>query len=195
MRLLSSSHPIDCDVYVAIITSDYQVRTRWGWTGFDNASWDKTQLASLLFPAMRVDVNHKRGATRSGYIVGLTLGTASDGARLQADWTAPRPMDYVLAALALPIDGVAAQYARSRLARDGRVGISIEHGGRKPRRVIGPCVTVTSSPMNKDCWVILDDTGRRPGRPLAPSVMADAEQLLADTLSLPATAWHAIVTA
>lgn len=71
-------------------------------------------------------------------------------------------------------------------ARYGCVGISIEHGGRKPRRTIGPCVTVTSRPWNTDCWMISDSAGvdMYPAQ-LPPSARAAAAQLLADALALP----------
>ena len=166
-RLLSPARPADSDIYVGVITSDFQVRVRWGWMGFDNASWDEKCLPSLLYKAQtrvtdvfrhradtRVDVNHWRDNTISGYIIGLEAATAQDLPRVQADLTTPRPIDYVLAAFALPKGGYAAEFSRRIFSQYKRIGISIEHGGRKPKRTIGPFVTITDRPWNKDCWMV-----------------------------------------
>jgi hypothetical protein len=188
-RFMSVAQPSDCDIYVGLITSDYQVRVRWGWMGFDNASWDASCVASLLYPHVRVDVDHKRGDTRTGCIIGIDAGVATDGMRIQADWTTPRPMNYVLAAFALPRHECAARRASAWYAANGRIGISIEHGGRKPRRTIGPYVTITDKPWNRDCWMMYDSIGRdiytRGPMILPPSVRIMAQALLAAAHALP----------
>jgi hypothetical protein len=48
-ELLSKSVPDGSDIYIGLITSDYQVRIRGGaYMGFDNASWDAACLPKLL---------------------------------------------------------------------------------------------------------------------------------------------------
>jgi len=186
--LFASFCPANCDLYVGIITSDYQFRTRWGWTGFDNASWDVRCLPDLLSPRCRVDVNHRRGRTISGYMVALQVATAVDHVRLQADWIAPRPVDYVLAVFALPCEGYAARAARAWRQLRGRVGVSIEHGGRRPRRTIGPFVTVCDTPANNDCWMIYDHHGEYlypRDLQLSASQRENAMQLLSAAIELP----------
>lgn len=157
-ELLSPYLPGNCDYYVGLITSDYQVRVRWGYMGFDNASWDASCIPGLVYNpetkhwSPRVDVDHKRNQTLDGYMVGIKSGSSSP--RMQADWTEPRPMDYVLAAFALPKGSCSQRTADLLMRHEKRVGISIEHGGRKPRRTIGPCVTITGNPWNRDCWML-----------------------------------------
>lgn len=193
VTLLSSVRPVDADIYVGIITSDYQVRIRGGrYMGFDNASWTEQSAQSLLFDgtvrSMRVDVDHKRGATISGAIIAIDVAAAEDGARFQADWTAARPMDYVLAVFSLPRGMPAAHKAKETA---GCVGISIEHGGRKPRRTIGPYVTVTHRPWNQDCWMVYDEHRDfvypylKHMQRLPQSLLSRARQLLSSALELP----------
>jgi hypothetical protein len=69
-------------------------------------------------------------------------------------------MDYVLAAFALPKGARTQREAADLLHKYGRVGISIEHGGRKPRRTIGPYVTICANPWNLDAWMMIDRLGR-----------------------------------
>src|SRR5271157_1986727 len=165
-ELLSPSVPDGCDIYIGLITSDYQVRIRGGaYMGFDNASWDGFHVWDLLFQPKgrgnpRVDVNHWNGDTIDGYMVGLKADSAQDHPRIQADWTEPRPMDYVLAAFALPKGATTQKMAADLLHKYGRVGISIEHGGRKPKRTIGPYVAICGNPWNLDAWMIYDRLGR-----------------------------------
>lgn len=53
--------PAPFDLYVGLITSDFQVRIRGGkYMGFENQWWDRSNWPSLVAPNMRVDVNHRR---------------------------------------------------------------------------------------------------------------------------------------
>jgi len=136
-----------------IITSDFQIRTRWGWMGFENAWWNKDNWQELLYPNVCVDVDHNNW-TASGHILAIASHTTIEKKRKQADWREPRPMDYVLATIYAPVGSYACRNITSQLKKSGRIGISIEHGGRKPNRTIGPFVTVTDRPWNKDAWII-----------------------------------------
>lgn len=171
-------------IFVGIITSDYQVRVRGGrWMGFDNASWDLSNRAELLAPHLRVDVNHKRGRSISGAMLEIESFTTTDFDRTQANWTTPRPVDYVLASFYLLRNSLASSFATKAMDGVGRLGVSIEHGGRKPRRTIGPCVTITSNPWNRDCWMIYDSKGSY----VYPRSLESGSRLLTDDGLLPAS--------
>lgn len=149
MNLLSNS-----DLFTCIITSDFQIRTRWCWTGFQNQYWEKSCVPDILYPNARVDVDHRNGKTISGYILDLEFLTCGDFRRLQADWKEPREMDCVVATMWTFAGTRARSKMRSLLKKKLPIAISIEHTGRKPKKKIGPYVTITDTPMNKDCWVI-----------------------------------------
>jgi len=141
----------DCDILTGIITSDFQVRTRWGWMGFENQYWSN-DWRKLVYPYMMVDINHHNN-TASGYLLSMEDIICDDYSRIQADWTTPRPMHAVVASFMIPHDTQCKKIVDEGL-RKGQIGISIEHGGRKPKRFIGPYVTLCHKPWNKDAWVV-----------------------------------------
>lgn len=143
------------DILTGIITSDYQVRTRWGFMGFENAFWDKTKVNDLLFPNVVVDINHRR--IPYGALVAVDFHTCGDLKRKQADWPEARPMDCVVATFVIPHRTVLRRFIDESMNKYKRIGISIEHHGRKPKRMIGPYVTICDTPRNRDCWMILGD--------------------------------------
>lgn len=135
-----------------VVTSDYQKRIQWGWMGFDNASWKKDNWEDLLYPNMCVDVNHKPD-TISGYIVNIK-SMSSSCMRKQADWPEARPMGVVLATFVLPPKSLAGRTAADSWANEGWIASSIDHGGRKPNRTIGPFITVSTTPKNPEAMAI-----------------------------------------
>jgi hypothetical protein len=147
--------PAQTDLFTALVTSDYQVKTRWGHMGFENQYWDKTKISDIIgLEEPRVDVDHKRKNTYSGYILDLEFLTCEDYSRVQGEWTAPKHMDCAIATM-WTFKGTAARRKMTALLKSGLgIGVSIEHGGRKPKRTIGPCITVTHCPQNHDAWVI-----------------------------------------
>ena len=139
------------DILSGIITSDYQVRIRWGWMGFENQYWLKNNWKILVYPYMMVDVNHNN-YTASAYLLSIEDHICQDYSRLQADWTEPKPMNVVVASFLIPHGNKCKKQVDAGLVK-GKIGISIEHGGRKPKRFIGPYVTLCHDPWNKDAWV------------------------------------------
>lgn len=188
-KLISSAVPENCEIYVGIITSDFQTQIRGGaWMGFDNASWDDSVLPSLIYPNKRVDVHHLRGNTIESYMVALDAATTPDYKRILANWTEARPMDYVLATFAIPRGSRALEVSERWLATRKKIGISIEHGGRKPRRTIGPYVTICDGhgPWNTDAWMILKEDGTYIYPKFLPlSIMDAAAEQLKTVLALP----------
>jgi hypothetical protein len=189
-KLISPAVPENCEIFVGIITSDFQTQIRGGaWMGFDNASWDDSVLPSLIYPNKRVDVHHMRGDSICAYMVALEAATTPDYKRVLGNWASARPMDYVIATFALPHNSQALKVAERWLMTRKKIGISIEHGGRKPRWTIGPYVTICdgAGPWNTDAWMIYSGDGTyiysRKFLPLSIKEVA-AEQLKA-VLALP----------
>jgi len=150
-------------LFVGIITSDFQVKTRWNWMGFDNASWDQSCIEPLLYPSIKVDKEHD--GRREGGILALLESSTTTYKRKLADWEEPRPMDYVLAVFFT--NGISKNTSVNRhsvqlYVNNHKVGISISHGGRKPLRTIDD-FTVCGRPWNTDAWVI---TGKIDGNQL-----------------------------
>jgi len=142
----------DSDILVGIVTSDFQLRTRWGWMGFENEYWDRTNWGALLYPEMMVDINH-HNRTASGFMLSIEDIISDDYKRKQADWVEPKPMNSVIASFLIPSDTPCKKIVNEGV-EIGRIGISIEHGGRKPYRFIGPYITLCHVPTNRDAWVI-----------------------------------------
>jgi len=159
-RVIREARPM---ILTAIITSDYQVRGRRGWTGFRNEHWVKgDEWRELLFPNVRVDVNHTGGLTRTGFIVAMEDHITKDYLRIQSGFTEPRPMHYVMATMILDCDHCAAVTAHRAFETERCISFSIDHRGKKPYKRIGPCVTVCGEgfePANKDCYAIVGRIG------------------------------------
>lgn len=150
------------DILTGIITSDYQVRTHWGFMGFENAYWDKSKFSELIYPNMRVDIRHRRGKTISGYMLAIEDFIAPDFSRTRPKLvekivkrtTEKYPLNYIIATFLIPKATPVKAYVDQQMKVNGKIGVSIEHRGRKPKRLIGPFVTLCDKPRNKDCWII-----------------------------------------
>ena len=163
------------DLITGIITSDFQTKIRWGWMGFENEYWDFSKVENLLYPRHVVDVEHKRGNTIGGHILGLEFHICEDYERIQADWKIPKNMECVIATFLIEHNTKAKQFINNCVNKNNpKIGISIEHYGRKPKRVIGPYVTLTNRPWNTDAWMILGNINNKEYDNLYPKKIANS---------------------
>jgi hypothetical protein len=142
---------IEYDLVTVLATTDFQMRGKkfFSNTGWENNNWDR----ELLYPNIKIDVNHKGSSTFSGFIVAVEFHICNNHKRKQPGWKYERAMGYNIMTLLLPKGSLAQQKATSVFKKHAVVPVSIVAMYKSGKRYIVE-ISVCDHPRNHECFSI-----------------------------------------